>query len=147
MPPFEMMSFREELMVSYALKHVGLPYIWGGDDPIVGFDCSGFAQEFLTAFGGHPKPELDLTAQGLHDELVKYAAKTEMTGSLAFYGPSFKKITHVAVCLGGGFIFEFGGAGSNSLTEEDAAKLNAYGRIRPIRRRSDFLTCLYPRFA
>lgn len=136
-----------ELMRAYCIQHVGLPYIWGGDDPIRGFDCSGFTQEFLLAFGGHPKIGSDLTAQGLYDHLVKVGQyNTKSVGALAFYGKAYNKITHVAVCLNADLIFEFGGGGSRTGSAEDAVRDNAYGRIRPLRHRSDFLTCILPKF-
>ena len=33
-----------ELAVSYAEKQIGVPYVWGGETPGVGFDCSGLVQ-------------------------------------------------------------------------------------------------------
>ena len=36
-----------ELAVKYAMAFIGTPYVWGGDDPMGGFDCSGFCIEVL----------------------------------------------------------------------------------------------------
>lgn len=33
-----------ELAVAYAMKQTGVPYVWGGETPGVGFDCSGLVQ-------------------------------------------------------------------------------------------------------
>lgn len=33
-----------ELAVSYAMRQTGVPYVWGGETPGVGFDCSGLVQ-------------------------------------------------------------------------------------------------------
>lgn len=134
------------LMIDYCMAHVGLPYRWGGDDPILGYDCSGFAQEFLYAFGAHPSPGVDLTANALHKMLKANGATAEiLVGSLAFYGRSLDAITHVAVVISPSLIFEFGGGGSRTIDLNAATAQNAYGRIRPLRRRADLLAVLFPR--
>lgn len=134
-------------MQSYVLHFLGLPYLWGGDDPILGFDCSGFVQEFLIAFGAHPKPGADLTAQGLYNELCKTGlSSVREMGSIAFYGKSYSEITHVALLLDSKSIFEFGGGGSKTKTKEDASSQNAYGRIRPLTKRTDLVTCIMPKY-
>jgi hypothetical protein len=49
----------------YVWTFLGLPYRWGGDDPIQGFDCSGLIVEVLQAVGLLPHGS-DLTANGLY---------------------------------------------------------------------------------
>lgn len=134
-------------MTKYCMQFVGVNYLWGGDDPLGGFDCSGFAQEFLKAFGAHPKPQADLTAQGLYSELCKSGQnQVKETGSLAFYGTSYNKITHVAILLDRNHIFEFGGGGSSTIDKEAAQKQNAYGRIRPLTNRKDLVAVIMPKY-
>ena len=112
-----------DMLRAYILKFVGLPYIWGGDDPILGLDCSGFAQEVLLAFGAHPSPGEDLTAQSLYDKLLKTGGYNQtMPGALAFYGKQYNSITHVGVLFTADLIVEAGGGGSKTLTSADAAK-------------------------
>lgn len=137
----------KQLLRGYAMGFQGVPYIWGGDDPMRGFDCSGFAQEILTAFGAHPMPGVDLTAQALHDNLLKQKCMAvNEIGSLAFYGKAYNKITHVALVIGQDLIFEFGGGGSKTTSESEAIAQNAYGRIRPLNRRKDLVTCIMPKY-
>lgn len=128
------------ILYDYAMQFVGKPYMWGGDDPLAGFDCSGLAIELLQAAGVLP-PKYDTTAQGLFlrcrgtDGIVT----TADFGYLAFYGANEEKITHVAFCMDNYFMLEAGGGGSETLTIEDAIKQNAYIRLRPIRSRKDLV--------
>jgi cell wall-associated NlpC family hydrolase len=43
-------SGRKEL-IKFAVKHMGIPYCWGGTSPSTGFDCSGFVQFVYGNFG------------------------------------------------------------------------------------------------
>lgn len=138
---------RNEHLQQYALRFVGVSYIWGGDDPMRGFDCSGLAQELLLAFGAHPHPGRDYTAQGLYDHFAKagqYNA-TEI-GALAFYGKDYRTITHVGIVVFPDLILEAGGGGSRTKTNADAIEQNAYVRLRPLKARRDLVTCILPKY-
>ncbi len=37
-------------MAAYAVQFVGNPYVWGGEDPVNGADCSGFTQTIYKTF-------------------------------------------------------------------------------------------------
>ncbi len=37
-------------MAAYAVQFVGNPYVWGGEDPVNGADCSGFTQTIYRTF-------------------------------------------------------------------------------------------------
>ena len=45
------MNFRKNMAFEIAWHLLGTPYRWGGDDPILGFDCSGFIVEILKSVG------------------------------------------------------------------------------------------------
>ncbi|NJC21220.1 cell wall-associated NlpC family hydrolase [Arthrobacter pigmenti] len=38
-------------LIDAAMKYEGLPYVWGGTDPAVGLDCSGFVQRAFRDIG------------------------------------------------------------------------------------------------
>lgn len=132
------------LLREYALSFLGQPYHWGGDDPIDGFDCSGLVQEILASVGEDPAG--DQTAQKLHDYFAQTCGKPSRPelGALAFYGRSVKQVTHVAFCLDGARVLEAGGGGATCLSLVDAARLNAFVRIRPLTRRPDLVAVYLP---
>jgi hypothetical protein len=76
-----------------------------------GMDCSGFVQEVLSAGGVDPAG--DQTAQGLYNYFEKNGSFNRYgAGSLAFFGESALKVTHVAFCVDSDFCIEAGGGGS-----------------------------------
>ena len=131
------------VLYAYLISMAGTPYIWGGDDPIAGFDCSGLAMEFLQAAGALPHGS-DYSSQGLYDLYGHRPVKVPRFGDLAFYGKSANRVTHVAIYLGDGRVIEAGGGGRNTNTADDAIGNNAYVRIRPWNYRGDFVEFLRP---
>lgn len=131
----------------YALGFVGLPYRWGGDDPIKGFDCSGMVIELLQSCGVLPR-KFDTTAQGLYNKFSTNTFEPDPEfGTLVFYGKSTNSISHIGFCLDSFRIIEAGGGNSRTKNEEIASRQNAYIRIRPLYSRQDlvgFARPLYP---
>lgn len=114
---------------SWAL--LGKPYIWGGDDPVAGFDCSGLMIELLASIGEAP-PE-DRNAQGLYEYYRAFGRRDVMElGSLAFFGTSLSTISHVAMLLDRKYVIHAGGGGSKTKTVADAVAQNAYVCVRPL---------------
>lgn len=141
------MSFSEDATTwFYAMSLVGLPYRWGGDDPIKGFDCSGLAIELLISQGILPH-RFDATAQNLwerfSDRRFGKPVIDAKFGALAFYGDN-KGVKHVGFLIDTYRIIEAGGGGSSTTSTEIAALQNAFVRIRPADYRSDFLGFLKP---
>ena len=134
-----------DILRNYAMHFVGTPYKWGGDDPMDGFDCSGFIQELLASAGMDPPG--DQTAQKLFDHFEKYGQwNIYKCGALAFYGKSVAEITHVAMLIDGYRIIEAGGGGSKTKSKQDAIDQNAYVRVRLLRNRKDLVAVILPRY-
>lgn len=129
------------VLYDYAMSLVGLPYRWGGDDPVHGFDCSGLVLELLESQGAYTGG--DTTAAGLHKFLAGHGVDAPGFGVLAFFGTP---ISHVAFCLNGQLMLEAGGGGAKTTSLEAAAAQNAYVRVRPIRQRKDCVGFRYPTY-
>ena len=132
-----MRNYRQSrVFTSYIKRFIGLPYHWGGDDPIDGFDCSGLVIEGLKAIGMVQRG-YDDTAAGLFRKFMPKKVYKARSGVLAFYGSGH--VTHIAICIDGKHVVEAGGGGSATNTRIDAADQNAYIRVRPLHYRSDFM--------
>lgn len=130
-------------LVQYAMKFVGLPYRWGGDDPMGGYDCSGFVQEILASVGEDPPG--DQTADGLFRHFMpKGTLDRKKAGALAFYGRFGGGITHIAFMVDSWRVIEAAGGGSTTRTIEDATRQNAYIRVRPLNHRRDLVKVILP---
>ena len=86
--------------IQAAESQIGVPYVWGGETPGVGFDCSGLVQwSYAQAGIGLPR------TSG-----AQYGATTHIPlgdiepGDLLFYGPD--GADHVAMYVGGGEMIE-----------------------------------------
>lgn len=137
-----------ELLKNYALSMVGVPYIWGGSNPIQGsgVDCSGFVQLVLAAAGIDPPN--DQTAQGLYDALEDDSAhNVRGAGSIAFFGRSILKISHVGFCLDPYRMIHAAGGDSSCKTPKDAIAKNAFVKITLIDYRSDLVAIIKPKYS
>ena len=83
--------------VSWALSQIGTPYVWGGETPGVGFDCSGLVQAAYAAAG----VALPRVAQDQYDTTPKLAAGAALEpGDLVFFGGGPDSIDHVGLYVG-----------------------------------------------
>jgi len=83
---------QREDIISYAKKHIGTPYLYGGNSK-KGFDCSGFTQYVL----GHHGYNLPRTAQSQGDNYAKIKSSEATKGDLVLFGSSKKNISHVGI--------------------------------------------------
>lgn len=130
-----------DLLVDYSMRFIGDNYKWGGDDPMGGWDCSGFIQEVLAAVGCDPMG--DQTADGIYRIFKNFSTKILCRGSLVFFG-SEAKIIHVAMAIDSKRMVEAGGGGSKTKSRLEAERQNAFVRVRPVALRRDFHAALLP---
>ena len=85
------------IAVDWALAQVGTPYIWGGETPGVGFDCSGLVQAAYKVAG----ITLPRVAQDQYDATAKLGPTDPLEpGDLVFFGGSPDDIEHVGIYVG-----------------------------------------------
>ncbi|MHB1552470.1 MAG: C40 family peptidase [Acidimicrobiales bacterium] len=88
------------IAVHAAESQLGVPYVWGGEDPGVGFDCSG-----LTAWAwGQAGVYLPHYSGAQMADSTPVPTSDLQPGDLLFYGPGGD--THVAMYVGGGMMIE-----------------------------------------
>ena len=120
-----------ELAIKYAWEFLGLPYRWGGDDPVHGFDCSGFVIEVLQGVGLLPHGS-DYTANGLY---IRYAPNVQpdgKAGCLVFWFNLNNIATHVEMMIDDKHTIGASGGGSSTTSSDAAAAQNAFIKIRPV---------------
>ena len=87
-------------IVSDALQFVGNAYVYGGNDPYTGVDCSGFTKYILGHTAG---VYLNRTAASQSAQGRSVSADEARPGDLVFYS-SGGSIDHVAIYMGNGRI-------------------------------------------
>ncbi len=90
-------SIAGAMAVEWALAQIGTPYVWGGETPGVGFDCSGLVQAAYAVAG----IRLPRVAQDQYDSTLKVPAGSPLApGDLVFFGGSTSSIDHVGLYVG-----------------------------------------------
>ncbi len=88
-------------MVNYGLQFVGHRYVWGGNDPHTGADCSGFVKYVYSHVAGItlPRTSREQARQG-----TPIKSSQMRPGDLIFYANGGGTINHVAMYIGNGQI-------------------------------------------
>lgn len=117
-------------VIAAALSVVGVPYVWGGSDPQVGFDCSGLVQWAYTQAGvALPRTTPEQISVGL-----AVTVGDLQPGDLVFTrgGPTgrVRDLGHVAIYVGGGSVVVAPRTGADvSVRALDASKVQAVRRV------------------
>jgi len=83
--------------------------VWGGEDPGVGFDCSGLTQWAW----GKAGVSIPRTAQDQYDAIVHISLSDLEPGDLLFWNDGTSSIQHVAMYVGGGEVIQAPETGEN----------------------------------
>jgi hypothetical protein len=126
---------KRDIALDVLKKFVGLPYRWGGNDPMTGFDCSGLMVEALQSVGLIGRKE-DFTANQLANQ---YPETDILQPGVMVYWDWNKDgiIDHVEMIVSvdeDGEIYTIGASGGDSATttESQASAQNAYIKVRPL---------------
>jgi cell wall-associated NlpC family hydrolase len=112
-------------VVPAALKYVGVPYVWGGNDPATGVDCSGFTKLVYGSLGvSLPRVSTDQATMGAP---VASLAEARPGDLLAFGSP----VDHVAIYLGNGRMVHAAGTGKGVRVEDVYRQPTAIRRLLP----------------
>ncbi|MBQ7535716.1 MAG: C40 family peptidase [Stomatobaculum sp.] len=111
-----------ENVVDYALSFVGGRYVWGGNDPHTGADCSGFVRYILSNTAG---VNMSRTSADQAREGVTVSAEEMQPGDLLFYGKG-SRVNHVAMYIGDGQIV-------HASTAKTGIKVSQWNYRNPIR--------------
>lgn len=129
--------------LALALVAQNVPYIWGGKNPLVGFDCSGVVTYLLQSIG--IGPDYGMSADGLYGYWKEHGQVSEpKLGALVFFGKV--KAVHVALCLDDKHMIEAAHGNENCRNRAVSALIGAYVRVSPISHRNDLLTCILPNY-
>ena len=85
-------------------QYVGVPYVWGGNTPNSGFDCSGFTRYVFAAEG----VQLPRTAheQARVGQAVRVDFGSMRPGDILLFAEPGEAISHVAIYVGSGEIIQ-----------------------------------------
>jgi cell wall-associated NlpC family hydrolase len=87
------------VIVADAETYLGTPYVWGGENPRTGFDCSGLVQ-WVYAEAGITLPRV---AQDQYDHGPHLAPGAILyPGDLVFFGAGPSEVEHVGIYVGNG---------------------------------------------
>jgi len=91
---------KAQQIVDFAMEYLGWRYVFGGNSPATGFDCSGFVSYVFRNFG------ITLTrnsAGQYRNDGVPVTRDELMPGDLVFFG-SGGRVSHVGLYIGDGYM-------------------------------------------
>lgn len=120
------MSIEQKNVVSFALKHVGNRYRYGGTSLTNGTDCSGFTYAVYKNFGYN----LQRTAYQQLCSTKNVKKKNLKPGDLIFYGSSKRSCNHVALYIGNKKVVHASTESTGIVVSDyNYRKMVGYGRV------------------
>jgi cell wall-associated NlpC family hydrolase len=92
-------SVGTEDVVEFAKKYIGVPYLWGGNSPSKGFDCSGLV---VYVFHQARHKKLPRTSTEMARLGKSLGSKTPSPGDLVFFNTLGDDYSHVGIYVGSG---------------------------------------------
>lgn len=117
-------------LVSYATNLIGTPYVWGGNTPAQGLDCSGLLYYIQKKAGSEVE---DMTASGYSTIGKKIDIGQKKPGDFLFFG---RPVSHCAIYVGNGYMIESRGGRKNTASNPGIGVVKSL-----VSRRSD-LSCI-----
>lgn len=117
-------------LVVYAHNLIGTPYVWGGNTPEQGLDCSGLLYYIQKKAGSEVE---DMTASGYSTIGKKIDIGQKKPGDFLFFG---RPVTHCAIYVGNGYMIESRGGRKNTASNPGIGVVKSL-----VSRRSD-LSCI-----
>ena len=116
--------------VQIAMQYLGVPYVWGGADPLTGFDCSGLTMYVYAQLG----IQLTHYTGSQFYEGARVPRWDLQPGDLVFFEPSARGPQHEGMYIGGGEFIQAPHTGDvvkiSSLSEPGYA-FGFVGAVRP----------------
>ena len=136
----------EQIFREIILSYLHQNYIWKGQNPNVGFDCSNLVVDILKSVGEFTYNG-GATPQYLFNRYRENHMSTKpQLGAICFYGKSEQRIHHCGIMLNDSMMLESGGGTSGTKSKKDAIEANARVRIRPYDYRKDLIKILVPEY-
>jgi cell wall-associated NlpC family hydrolase len=116
--------------VRIATQYLGMPYVWGGADPLTGFDCSGLTMYVYAQLG----IQLTHYTGSQFYEGARVPPWALRPGDLVFFEPSSRGPQHEGMYIGGGRFIQAPHTGDVvkiSSLAEPAYSAGFVGAVRP----------------
>ena len=108
-PPDALLDEKFARMIEEGEKYLGRQYVWGGSNPVTGFDCSGFVSWVIN----HSDNGWDVgrsTAEGLRGSTAYVSPEDARPGDLVFFKGTYNTLgaSHVGIYVGNGMMLHCG---------------------------------------
>jgi cell wall-associated NlpC family hydrolase len=116
--------------VAIAERYLGVPYLWGGADPLTGFDCSGLAMYVYAQLG----VSLTHYTGAQWYEGTRVPPSQLEPGDLVFFEPSSRGPQHEGIYIGNGQFIQAPHTGDVvkiSSLDQPSYRFGYVGAVRP----------------